>query len=44
MNALITAGKPYQLVLVPMRKHGFVDPPALIERYNAMLAFWEQNL
>jgi hypothetical protein len=27
-----------------MRKHGFVDLPALIERYNAMLAFWEQNL
>jgi dipeptidyl-peptidase 4 len=44
MNALIAAGKPYRVVLFPMRKHGFVDPPALIERYNAMLAFWEQNL
>jgi dipeptidyl-peptidase-4 len=44
MNALIAAGKPYQVVLFPMRKHGFVDLPALIERYNAMLAFWEQNL
>jgi dipeptidyl-peptidase-4 len=44
MNALIAAGKPYRVVLFPMRKHGFLDTPALIERYNAMLAFWEQNL
>jgi dipeptidyl-peptidase 4 len=44
MNALIAAGKPYRVVLFPMRKHGFVDTPALIERYNAMLAFWEQDL
>jgi dipeptidyl-peptidase-4 len=44
INALIAAGKLYQVVLFPMRKHGFVDLPALIERYNAMLAFWEQNL
>jgi dipeptidyl-peptidase 4 len=44
MNALIAAGKPYQVELFPMRKHGFVDTPALIQRYNAMLAFWEKNL
>ena len=44
MNALIAAGKPYQVELFPMRKHGFVDEPALIQRYNAMLAFWEKNL
>jgi dipeptidyl-peptidase-4 len=44
MNALIAAGKPYEVTLFPMRKHGFVDLPALIERYNAMLAFWEKNL
>ena len=44
INALIAAGKPYQVELFPMRKHGFVDTPALIERYNAMLAFWEKNL
>jgi dipeptidyl-peptidase-4 len=44
INALIAAGKPYQVELFPMRKHGFVDMPALIERYNAMLAFWEKNL
>lgn len=44
MNALIAAGKPYQVELFPMRKHGFVDIPALVQRYNAMLAFWERNL
>jgi dipeptidyl-peptidase 4 len=44
MNALIAAGKPYLVELFPMRKHGFVDPPALIARYNAMLAFWEKYL
>jgi dipeptidyl-peptidase-4 len=44
MNALIAAGKPYQVELFPMRKHGFVDTPALLQRYNAMLAFWQKNL
>ncbi|MGC2403739.1 MAG: S9 family peptidase, partial [Acidobacteriaceae bacterium] len=44
MNALIAAGKPYLVELFPMRKHGFVDAPALLQRYNAMLAFWEQYL
>jgi dipeptidyl-peptidase-4 len=44
MNALIAAAKPYQVELFPMRKHGFVDIPALLQRYNAMLAFWEKNL
>ncbi len=44
MNALIAAGKPYEVELFPMRKHGFADTPALIQRYNAMVAFWEKNL
>jgi dipeptidyl-peptidase-4 len=44
MNALIAAGKPYTVELFPMRKHGFVDMPALVQRYNAMLAFWQANL
>jgi dipeptidyl-peptidase-4 len=39
-----TYGKPYQVELFPMRKHGFLDTPALLQRYNAMLAFWEKNL
>jgi dipeptidyl-peptidase 4 len=44
MNALIAAGKPYEVELFPMRKHGFLDTPALIQRYNAMAAFWDKNL
>lgn len=44
MNALIAAGKPYTVELFPMRKHGFVDVPAQVQRYNAMLAFWQANL
>ena len=44
INALIAAGKPYQVELFPMRKHGFIDIPAVLQRYNAMLAFWEANL
>ncbi len=44
MNALIAAGKPYEVELFPMRKHGFLDVPALVQRYNAMLAFWETHL
>ena len=44
MNALIAAGKLYQAVIYPMRKHGFVDTPAKIHRDKAMIAFWKQNL
>lgn len=44
INALIEAGKPYQVSLYPMRKHGFVDRPAILARYNAMVAFWLANL
>ena len=44
MNALIAAGKPYEVELFPMRKHGFVDVPALVQRYNPMLGFWETHL
>ena len=43
MNALIAAGKPYQVELFPMRKHGFLDAPALLQRYNAMITFWAEE-
>jgi dipeptidyl aminopeptidase/acylaminoacyl peptidase len=43
-NALIAAGKPYLVVIFPMRKHGFVDIPAFTAGYKAMLAFWQKNL
>jgi dipeptidyl-peptidase-4 len=44
MNALIAAGKPYQVVVYPMRKHGFIDTPAKIHRDKAMISFWKDNL
>lgn len=44
MNALIEAGKSYESVIYPMRKHGFVDKPAEIHRDNAMLDFWKRAL
>ena len=44
MNGLIEAAVPFQVVLFPMRKHGFVDEAAITARYNAMLAFWTKNL
>jgi dipeptidyl-peptidase 4 len=44
MNALIAAGKAYTVEIFPMRKHGFTDVPAQVQRYYAMLAFWQANL
>lgn len=44
MDALIKAGKPYQVMLYPMRKHGFTDTPAKVHRDKAMLDFWKKNL
>jgi dipeptidyl-peptidase 4 len=44
MNALIAAGISYQVELFPMRKHDFVDEPAILARYNSMMAFWLANL
>ena len=44
MDALIAAGNTYEVELSPMPKHGFIAIPALVQRYTAMLAFWETNL
>ena len=44
MDALIKAGKPYQVMLYPMRKHGFADRPARLHRDRAILDFWKKNL
>jgi dipeptidyl-peptidase-4 len=42
MDALIAAGKAFEVMVYPMRKHGFVDKPAQIHRANTMLDFWER--
>jgi dipeptidyl-peptidase-4 len=44
MNELIMAGIPYEVMIYPMRKHGFVDAPAKIHRDLTMRAFWKKNL
>ncbi len=44
MDALIKAGKPYEVTIYPMRKHGFTDLPAKNHRDHAMLDFWKRSL
>ncbi|MCB0313825.1 MAG: prolyl oligopeptidase family serine peptidase, partial [Calditrichaeota bacterium] len=43
-NELIKHNIRFEMMIYPMRKHGFTDRPALIHRYNTMLEFWERNL
>ena len=43
-DALISAGKPYDVTVYPMRKHGFTDVPAQIHRDRAMVNFWRRAL
>jgi dipeptidyl-peptidase-4 len=44
MNALIKAGKQYESIIYPMRKHGFTDTPAKIHVGQAQLDFWKRSL
>jgi dipeptidyl-peptidase-4 len=44
MNELIKNGILFDVALYPMRKHGFVDTPALIHREKTRLNFWLKNL
>jgi dipeptidyl-peptidase-4 len=44
IDALITAGKPYQLLVYPMRKHDIGDDAAQRHLFDAMLAFWKREL
>ncbi|HUI84171.1 MAG TPA: prolyl oligopeptidase family serine peptidase, partial [Candidatus Binatia bacterium] len=44
MDALIEAGKPYESMIYPMRKHGFTDDAARIHLGHAMLDFWKRAL
>jgi len=43
-DALIEAGKPFDMMVYPMRKHGIEDRPARRHLFNAMLEFWQRNL
>ena len=44
VNELIDAGKPFDLMIYPMRKHTIDDRPARIDLFKRMLEFWKRNL
>ncbi|MDE2235771.1 MAG: prolyl oligopeptidase family serine peptidase [Gammaproteobacteria bacterium] len=44
IQALIDAGKPYQLLVYPNRTHGISGPAARTQLFTAMQDFWEQQL
>lgn len=43
-DALVQAGKPYEVMAYPMRKHSFVDRAAIRHRAEKMLEFWREYL
>jgi dipeptidyl-peptidase-4 len=44
IDELVKAGKMFDLMIYPMRKHGISDDPAQIHLYNRMVEFWVRNL
>jgi dipeptidyl-peptidase-4 len=44
IDALIKAGKPFDVMVYPRRKHSIKDDPARIDLFNRMLEFWDRNL
>ncbi len=44
IDALITAGKKFDMMAYPMRKHGIADEAATLHLYRLMLDFWKANL
>ena len=44
VDALVQAGKNFDLMIYPMRKHGIADRPARINLFNKMVEFWTRNL
>jgi dipeptidyl-peptidase-4 len=44
IDALITAGKKFDMMAYPMRKHGISDEAAQRHLYGKMLDFWKANL
>jgi len=44
IDGLITAGKKFQMMAYPMRKHGIADQAATLHLYGLMLDFWKANL
>ncbi len=44
LDALIAAGKPAEVMVYPMRKHGIDDLPATVHLYKKMIDFWKRAL
>jgi dipeptidyl-peptidase 4 len=44
MNELIAHDKLFEVMVYPMRKHGFTDTPARIHLEKTMRDFWRRNL
>lgn len=44
VDALVRAGKNFDMMIYPMRKHGISDPPARIHLFNKMVEFWTHYL
>ena len=44
IDALIAAGKQFESMTYPMRKHGISDEAATLHLYRLMLDFWKTNL
>ena len=44
IDALIAAGKKFDMMAYPMRKHGISDEAATLHLYRLMLDFWKANL
>ena len=44
VDELIRAGKNFDMMIYPMRKHGIADRPARINLFNKMIEFWTRNL
>jgi len=44
IDALVAAGKKFEMMSYPMRKHGINDLPATLHLYHLMLDFWKTNL
>ena len=43
-DALIAAGKKFDVMAYPMRKHGVSDDPGAMHMYRLMIDFWKANL
>jgi hypothetical protein len=44
IDTLVAAGKKFDMMAYPMRKHGISDDAAQLHLYRLMLDFWKANL